>query len=111
MNPYLWTLVSAVCLWFGLAWAFVAVMHAKAVIDRGEDIHWIFKLPLYALFAAGIVLDVIWNWTIGSLIFRELPRKITFTSRVKHHLKRSGWRQDRALWWAEELNKFDRGHV
>ena len=33
----------------------------------------------------GVVSDVLFNWIVGSIIFREFPREFLFTQRVKRH--------------------------
>ena len=111
MNAYAWLAVSIAGLYTGLVWAYVAVMHAKAVLERGEQIHWVFKGPLYLLLAIGLPLDIAWNVIAGTLMFQELPRELTFTSRLKRWKAEGGRRGQRARWWAAELNKFDPGHV
>lgn len=59
------------------------------------------KMPLIAkclaspavLFAA--VFDVAWNYTLGSVMFLELPpnRAYTFTKRISNYLLEQSWRQ------------------
>ena len=73
---------------------------ALAWIDNRA--HWLFRL-LAALF---IVQDVIYNATVGTLLFWERPREWLFTDR----LKRWGddWRVDR---FKRVLNRLDPGHV
>ncbi len=110
MNAWLWLLVSSVALWIALVNAFAAVMHAKAIVGRGERLHWSFKGPLLCAAAVGYIIDCAWNWTFGCAIFRERPRRMTFTARCAHHKRGSGWRRERALWWCRELSKFDPGH-
>jgi hypothetical protein len=85
-------------------------MHAKAIIERGERIHWSFRYPLYLGALVGLLLDVAWNWTGGIVVFREAPREFTFTDRCKRHKGGHGWQRIRAHWWCEQLNKFDPGH-
>jgi hypothetical protein len=110
MWPF-WLLVSVVGLWFSVVIAFVTVMHAKAIIERGEDIHWFFGAPVLALGGLGLVLDVVFNWTIGCVIYHERPHEWTFTARCKRHKRKSfGWRQERALWWCAEMSKYDKTH-
>jgi hypothetical protein len=103
------TLLAVVGLWFGVHWAFVAVMHAKAV--RAQlSLYW--KVMIYPLAAIGLVLDVAFNVVFGSLMFLELPRELLFTSRCKRHFRGStGRRQRLAAWWGRQLNAFDPGHV
>lgn len=89
---------------------FAAAMHAKAILARGERVHFIFLGPLAIGAVVGWLLDVAFNMTIGSLVYLELPHELTFTSRCKRHKKRLDWRSDKAKWWCKQLNKFDPGH-
>ena len=90
---------------------FVAAMHAKRVIDRGTQIHGLFLYPLYVGAGIAVLLDVAFNATAGTVMFRELPREALFTERCRRHKKaKSGWRKLRAQWWCRQLNKFDKGH-
>lgn len=102
-------IVGIVGLWFAVHWAYVAVMHAKAVAARSDlSLYW--KVMLYPLAAVGIVLDVAFNVTFGTLMYRELPRELLFTARCQRHAK-GGSRQRLALWWARQLNQFGEGHI
>ncbi len=90
---------------------FAAVMHTKAIINRGEKIHKLFLWPLYLGAGLGLLLDVAFNVIFGSYIFAELPRELTFTSRCKRHKKGVDTkRKKKANWWCSQLNKFDKGH-
>lgn len=57
----------------------------------------------------GAVVDVVFNLTIFSLVFIELPREIMVTKRLKRHIKHgTGWRKKLALWVCQNLlNPFD----
>lgn len=98
--------------WVLLVNFFAALYHAKAIIARGEKIHWTFKVPLAIGGVIGWLLDVVLlNWFVGTLfVFYELPRELTFTSRLKRHSRGLGRWRKRAEWWCEQINKFDQGH-
>jgi hypothetical protein len=57
------------------------------------------------------VLDVLFNLTFGTLLYRELPRELLFTSRCKRHIVGTGSRQRMAAFWQRQLNPWDEGHV
>ena len=60
----------------------------------------------------GFVLDVAWNFCIGSILFIEAPwATLTFTARLKKWKNDPGWRGVEARWWATLLNWADPGHV
>lgn len=105
---------SVLQLWFVLIVSFVAVMHAKAVLERGERIHWAFKVPLLVLGVVGWVADVLFNVTVAWGLFRDPPRELTLTSRLKRYKRdplKAGARRHRiALWFCDQANKFDKGH-
>jgi hypothetical protein len=102
--------LSATVLWFGVHWAFVAVMHAKA-IERAQGLTLYWRVILYPLAAIGLTLDAAFNLTFGTLMFRELPHELLFTARCQRHARGAGRRQRLALWWARQLNQFDTGHI
>lgn len=97
------------CFFVGL-WAFIAVMHAKAIFAN-LTVFW--KIVVAPLAVIGLVLDwLFFNWLLGSLMFLELPRELLLTSRVKRHYRTSdGWRRDLATWWRRQLNLIDPGHI
>ena len=62
--------------------------------------------PLLLLFGP---LDVLVNWTIGTLIFAELPRHWTLSQRAASHYRAAGMRGNIARWLGHNaLNPFDR---
>jgi uncharacterized protein (DUF2062 family) len=93
-------------LWLGVHYAFVAIMAAKRLeLTR----YW--KVMLFPLAVVGLVLDVLFNLTFGSVMYLELPRELLFTKRCQRHIKGSGSRQRMAAFWQRQLNLFDPGHV
>lgn len=101
-------LVTLVAMWVGVHWAYVAIMHASAIRGR-LTLYW--KVMLYPLAVAGLLLDVAFNLTFGTLLFRELPRELLFTSRCNRHIKGDGSRKRMAQFWAKQLNQFDEDHI
>jgi hypothetical protein len=98
--------------WILLINLFAAVMHAKAIIDREEEIHGLFLYPLYVGAVIALLLDFLFNVFCGTWIFKELPRELTFTARCKrHYVGMAGKNKTKAKWWAAQLNKFDPGHI
>jgi hypothetical protein len=98
--------------WVVLVNLFAAVMHAKAILDRGEKLPKVFLYPLYVGAVVGLILDVAFNWTLGILIYSEAPREFTFSSRTQRHVDQShGEQKRRAVYWAHQMNKFDQNHI
>ncbi len=107
-----WTLLSLVLSWLAFIPFFVTVMKGKELRKKGYTLHWFFAIPVYVCAILGYPIDVIvFNWIMGSWIFRERPHELTFTSRVKRHLKGSNIsRRRKAEWWAEHGNRWAPGH-
>lgn len=97
-------------LWLGVHWAFVAVMHARAVRKAGGLSRYWF-VTLLPLTVGALVLDVLFNLTFGTLLYLELPRELLFTTRCKRHIEGEGRRYRMAAFWQRQLNQFDPGHV
>lgn len=109
---FLWFAVSSIGLWIALVNLFAAVMHAKAIIDRGEKLHWFFEVPLALGGLVGVVLDVAFNYAFGWAIYADkaILRGPTFTARTRYWKTQPGWRGDRARWWCAQMVKFDKTH-
>jgi len=92
-------------------WLFTAGIHAKGIVERGEA-NTLLKYVYGPLVVLVVVIDVVWNITIGSLVYKELPREWLFTTRTKRHITESEGAQFKtAAYWAEVLNAIDPGHV
>jgi hypothetical protein len=101
---------TAAVIWLGALWAFAAVMHARAVMKR-EALTLFWRVNLLPLAVIGFALDVAFNLTFGTLMYRELPRELLFTTRTKRHFAGTGSRKRMADFWARQLNLLDPGHV
>jgi hypothetical protein len=111
MNAALWSLVVVAASTFIVESAFLGLGSARraqaAGVLSGEV-----KLVAYLLVLIGLPADVTFNLVRGTLMFRELPRELLFSSRVKRHVREStGWRHDKALQWMAFLNVVDPGHI
>jgi len=107
-----WTAVSVIGGWFVLVNAYVSVMHAKLVLERGDDLHWLFRIPIAVLGIIGIAVDVLFNFTVGVTVFGAIPKQWTFSATVQYNYRfRTGRDRRRARWWAVQLNKFDHDHI
>jgi len=62
--------------------------------------------------AVGFAMDVVFQWTLASLLLLDIPKELTFTQRLER-LKAGpdGWRKSAAAWFcANVLDPFDAGH-
>jgi hypothetical protein len=83
------------------------VMWLKA---RRDTLPWYVKIPGYLFVVVGYVLDVAYNWTVGTGQFRDLPREFTYTSRLKRYKYThpvGSWRWNRALQICARLDPYD----
>lgn len=74
---------------------------------------WPVRALSYAILAVAVVGDVVFNITIGTLSFLELPsmKRITFTKRCAFHMRDVGWRGAIARWVCSSwLNPFEENH-
>lgn len=89
---YLYALLTALGLTYGLYVFYAAVMNIKRVRDIGK----LTKLGMvlgYPALAIGLVLDLLVNAFVMTIILLELPQELTVTSRLKRHNREStGWR-------------------
>lgn len=96
--------------WFSMVTAFVAVMHAKHLHDRGElSLFW--EIGILPAAIIGLALDVAFNLTAGTLLFGEIPKCWTFSQRVRDHASDGGYRGHIAAFWKRQLDQINPGHI
>ncbi len=109
-----------------ITWTFyLAVMKLKWAMDRGL-VGQFAKVNGYILIIIGLVPYVLFNWTVATIMFLQLPRlrkigyvwKIPiilpepqFTMRCKWNIKYGkGWRKRQAEYWCKHmLDPFEEG--
>ena len=109
-----WFLVTVALASFAVETAFMQLASAKRALK-------LVRLPLdmrcvlYFWLLVGYPADIAFNLTRGTIIFRELPRELLFTDRVKRHCQDSAsnseWRYKKACAWRDVLNAIDPGHA
>ncbi len=57
-----------------------------------KDKAWGVLIPVAPIIIVGGLMDVIFNFTVGRLIFWELTNTLTFSERLSLHYLDSGWR-------------------
>lgn len=112
MNPYLILIILFVTLPITVpvivvGW-FFAFAKSKELKDRGVKLGSIVTIPLNTFLAVGYGMDVLFNATWGSVIFREFPKEWTFSQRVRRQYKAGN---HVATTWRERINKILPGHV
>lgn len=97
----------AVAVTYGLYVFYCAVMNIKRVRDMGK----LTKLGMafgYPTLIIGLVLDFLCNTFVMTVLFLELPKEFTVTSRLKRHNRSDdGWRTDLARWFEPVLDPLD----
>lgn len=71
------------------------------------------QVVCWAIFGFALALDIVFNVTVGTLLFLELPqlRRLTFTMRCKSWMHNQSWRGRIARWVCDGwLNPFEAGH-
>ena len=85
----------------GFTWFFyLAAMHLKHNKENINPVSKIFGYP-WILFA--YVLDVLFNWIVGTILFVEFPKELLFTTRVSRHIKGNGWQSKVAIFCCKYL--------
>lgn len=86
--------------------------------ERSAKIHVVSYVLGVPAVAFGYVLDVVWNITLGSLLYLEAPwavgghpLKWTFTRRLRRHYGKEGWRGKQTEFWAALILPFDEDHL
>jgi len=85
-----------------LIWFIVLAMLDKAF---GRLMLWTVFAPLSIPF---VVLDVLYNWIVGTWLFLDAPRELLFTDRLKRYQFHDMALDDR---FVMVLNYFEEGHV
>jgi len=88
--------------------AFMGIKTNKDLLKSKLGVIW---YGLYPWFILAMVMDVLFNWTIGTLYYREFPKEFLFTARSSRHLKGEGVQKELAEFVCSYLlDPFDRGH-
>lgn len=82
-------------------------MNIKRVRDLGK-LSILGKVFGYPTLVIGLLLDLYVNVIVMTVLFLELPRELTVTSRLKRHNRfGTGWRQRLANWFEPVLDPID----
>lgn len=80
------TLLGLYLIFFGTWIFYIAFMGIKdnaPMLKAKLGIVWYGLLPFFII---ALAFDVLFNWTIGTLYFFEIPREFLFTSRCNRHI-------------------------
>lgn len=85
---------------YGLWLLFLAVM---ALNWRWHTLPLTVRILAAPAVLLAVLLDVLFNVTLGTLLFIDLPRQWTFSQRVGRYKKRIDWRAPLAQWICANL--------
>ena len=105
-------LLLALGSWLILGMLFPALPTLRRLKKSKDEMGWVLLIPIYLSLALGVLADVLFNAIWGTIIFRELPRELMFTSRLKRHWYGTDKQQRvRATDWVIRVNLIDPDHV
>lgn len=86
---------------------YAAVMNIKRVRDMGK-LNTMGKVLGYPTLFIGLILDAIVNIFVMTILFLEIPKELTVTSRLKrHHRDSTGWRLSIVKFFEPVLDPLD----
>lgn len=89
---------------------FLAMCSIKRAHDAKTLPKILYPISLIMVLIFGI-MDALFNFFIGSILFLEPPRELLFTSRCDLNLNSKNWRGSMARFWCNiMLNPFDPNH-
>ena len=113
----MYTLINLVCFGFLGLWVlwvlFLAVTNLNQANTEGT-LPRVIRPLAYGTLYIGLVVDFVVQVTVATVLWLELPKELTVSSRVARHIKTgNGYRHKLAIWFRDSLLKpFDRsgGH-
>lgn len=111
LNYLLWFAAIIYVIFYGTWIFYAAFMHIKKNKDLLKEKLGVIWYGLYPVFIVALLMDVLFNFIIGTLYFREIPQELLFTARCSRHMKGTGTQLARATFVCDNLlNPFDEGH-
>lgn len=108
---YLYIGLALYSLFYGTFLFYVAFMNIKEHRAKIKDKIGIIWHGLWPVFILALISDVLFNWIIGTIYYRELPKEFLFTARCARHLEGTGIQLARAQFICTYLlNPFDNNH-
>lgn len=96
---------------FPLTFLFYTSVMALRLAKKENKLTGAAKFFGYQLLFVGLIVDVIFNWVIGTISFLEFPKEALFTGRCERWLHDTTWRGKVARWYCRELlDPFDKDH-
>jgi len=108
MNVILTVLYSSLLFIYGLWLFYLAIMNLQRAYKNNTLTKPVLFLG-YPIVIVGFVLDVLINLFVFSVLFLELPKELTVSSRLHRHNTNTedSWRKTFAAYFEPILNPFD----
>ncbi len=89
--------------------AFMDIKRNKDIYKKALGTAWYGGYPFFII---GLAMDTLFNWTFGTLYYREFPQEFLFTARSARHIRSNDLTQrERAEFICKNLlDPADRGH-
>lgn len=119
-------MITNIIFWLGIIWGstvvffllFLVFAAYQGAVKAGRIVPKFSKGVIAPVLLFGAILDVFWNYTVGSLLFLQFPKidesgfpSYTFTHRLIQLKKDQTWRGNLARFFAQQLNWADPDHV
>lgn len=107
-----WVIIAIVATPFVVRISFWGMCTAKRLLKSGIKLSLTDKICAYVLLIVGYPSDILYNWTVGVIRFREF-RKITYSSRIQYYQTHRFYddRDEDTDYWFLYLNVADPGHI
>lgn len=108
---YLYLILFAYVMFYGTWIFYVGFMHIKEHRHQVQEKAGLLWYGLWPWFIFAYAMDIVFNLTVGSVLFFELPTQWTFSERIIRHQTSKGWRLRLANYFCHVyLKPFDEGH-
>lgn len=110
MDTFYMLLVGFILSFFLMSYMWVFYLAIMNLKRNRKSLTPLAKVVAYPMVALGLISDVLFNFTFGTLFFLELPKELLMTTRLQRHLNdnKNDWRDRNAQWFCHNfLNPFD----
>lgn len=108
----LYDLLVFVLYWAGwLYWMWFLFVGGIHILQKWDTLPWPSKVLGAGPVVYAVIVDVVLNIVLISVLFWELPKEWTMSTRFHRHQEVPGWRAPISRWVCQNLlNPFDREH-
>ncbi len=100
--------VTVIVLVYVLLLLFVLYAEAEQTWPHFNNVEKALFMPVIVVYGA---FDVLFNGTVGTVLFLEIPHTVTFSDRLRYHYMEMGWRGKLARVFGHVLNTFWAGYI